>query len=79
LCKIAVRLVAAHAARAGGDWRERLRAAAQWYVELYGCRWVAVARHYRAAAADDPPDSDTGEPLEFSPSDWLMIPERQSV
>jgi len=79
LCQVAVRLTAAHAARSGGDWRERLLAASVFYVNLFGCRWTTPARHYRAAAADDPPEGDAGEALEFSPADWLFRSEAQPI
>lgn len=77
MCQIAVRLTAAHAARHGGaTWRAGLRVVAAYYVGLFGCRWVHVARHYRAAAADDPPGpGDEGEPLAFAPAVGLFRPD----
>lgn len=76
MCQIAVRLTAADAARSGADWRERLRAASVFFGALYGCPWTPAARHYRMAAADDPPADEPGESLAFAPADNLFRCER---
>jgi hypothetical protein len=72
MCQVAIRLSAAHAARAGGDWRTRLLESSVWFVELYGCRWFPAARHLRTAARDDPPDDEPGESLIYRPFDGLF-------
>ena len=78
MCQIAVRLTAANAAREGGDWRSRLRAASVYFCELYGCRWCMPARHLRTAADDNPPPDEPGEPLVYSPADNLFHSESKS-
>jgi hypothetical protein len=75
MCQVAVRLTAAAAAREGGDWRARLTAASLYFTDLFGCRWFPAARHLRAAAADDPPPTDPGEPLVYAPADDLFRPD----
>lgn len=74
MCQVAVRLTAASAARCGGDWRKRLLVSSLFFVETFGCRWAMPARHYRAAAADDPPDDEPGEELIYAPCDGLLWP-----
>jgi hypothetical protein len=72
LCQVAVRLTAARAAAGGDGWRAKLLAASLALADLYGCRWYPAVRHYRAAAADDPPADDPGEPLAYAPADDLF-------
>lgn len=72
LCPVAVRLTAADAQRAGGEWRARLIAGSLFLVEIFGCRWFPAARHLRSAAQDDPPADDDGEPLIYAPADELF-------
>lgn len=72
LCPVAIRLTAADAQRAGGDWRARLIHGSLFFAELYGCRWNPAARHLRSAASDDPPADDDGEPLIYAPAVGLF-------
>jgi hypothetical protein len=78
LCPVALRLTAADAAARGGLWRDRLRASAAFFADLYGCLWFPAARHYREAAEDDPPHGDPGEPLVYAPADNLFRSELPS-